>query len=1015
MNFITFVVNFKFFLCFIKNLLRFLTLTNSNKYNMKRKFNGMLTLFLALVVQLTFAQEKTISGTVTDETGLPLPGTTVLVKGTTAGVSADFDGKYSIQASPNQILMFSFVGYATQEITVGTSNSIDVVMAEDVESLEEVVVAFRKVSRATISGSSAAIDPVIIDQTPVASVDQLLQGNVTGLNVTANNGNPGASAEVIIRGEGSPTGGSEPIFFLDGVRITGADFRALNPQDFADINVLKDGASTALYGARGGNGVILITSKKGKPGKGVIEYQGSVGYGSLPQTNLDMMNAEQFRIYRNFLDPGTYTDQEIIEARTESTNWRDVFFRDPITTNHQLSFSGGTETSSYYISGGYYSQDGIIERSGLERTSLRVNLSNDVKDWLTIGTNFTVSYASEKLADDFGVNTNSPITQAFFNEPDRPAFNDDGSINNNVGFGFNALEQTRLNFDKRNQIKIVGDVFARVNLARNFNYNLTLGIDFRESERERFFKPGTNLGDQQDEGQLLITNARNATIRHTSNFDYKLDIGDKHRFNFLLGMDFERFRNRDSGIDIQNFAFTDLGVPNGGTNPVDITGDQDNATFVNYFFNVDYTFNNKYNFTGSVSYGADSDLNALNRFDWFYGLSGSWNISREEFLVNSSWVDNLKLRASYALTGNNQSAGSYASSNFLTLDQYGGESALLSLFAINDPSISWELVTDYNIGLDFRLFNRVTGNIDVYHKETSDLTFAEPVPSSTTITGAGGGTVTRNTDDYLIVNKGVEVQLAVDVLKGDNYGITLGGNYAYNLNEVNNNGVDDDGNPIEGFQDTNLSSAWFGDGEAFGTWYLVRFAGVNPANGDALYYDADGNITNVYNEDDNSVILSGKSNRAPINGGFFGNFKWNGFELDARFSFQYDKYMSNNTRFFIENPNFRTSNQAVSMLDIWRNPGDITTIPRDGVAPQFDSRLLENASFLRLKTLTLSYNLPSKFANSVGLQGLRIFAQGQNLLTWTEYRGLDPEINSRFDGFSYPVPRTYLVGVNIKF
>lgn len=972
---------------------------------MKVKLFLMLMLFMGISIS---AQQKTVTGVV--KTGSEtLPGVSIIIKGTTTGTETDLDGNYSIKVSPDQTLIFSYLGFKTVEKKVENLTVINISLIEDSVSLDEVVVAFRKQKKEAITGSVTKIDKSILEKVPVASFDQLFQGNSLGLNATSTNGNPGARSEIYIRGINSPTGGSEPIFILDGVRITGGDFRALNPSDFESVDVLKDPSSSALYGARGANGVILITSKKGKKGDGVLEYEFSNGISTLTDPNIQMMNAQQYRTFRNILSPGTFTQAQIDEVANTSTNWRDVFFRTSSTQRHLLSFSGASEKMSYYLSASYFKQEGTLERSDLERSNVRLNLSGDVKDWLTIGSNISLGFTQEDVADDFGVNTNSPVTQAFLNRPDVAAFNDDGTINNNQAFGFNALEQTRINSDVREQTKLVGNIYATAKLADNFSYKTNIGIDFREFDRKRFFKPGTNLGDQQNNGQLLFTNTRAYTISANNQLDYNLRINDNNKVDFILGMSFERFRNRTFGVDVQNFLFPDLDVIDGNASVVDATGLENNATFINYFFNADYNLKGKYFFTGSVSYSADSDFNVDNRFDWFYSAGFSWALTKEDFMDGVEWLNYAKIRASYGLTGNNQSSGLYAGLNTLTTTQYNGNTGLISPFTFNDPSVSWEKVAGYNLGIDFEMFDKkIKGTIETYYRATTELAFQEPIAPSTTITGGNGGTINTNTTDYEVTNAGIEVQLTADVVKNDNFLFQLGGNFAYNKNKVNNK------NDASGITDPNLANGWFGDGEAFGTWYLVRYAGVNPANGDALYYDANGNVTNVYDEDNNSVVLSGKSQYAPINGGFFGFVKYKAFELDARFSYQFDKYVSNNSRFFTENTNFGTFNQSVEALTIWQQPGDITKLPRNGQGSQFDTRLLENASFVRLKTLTLSYNMPRKVTDQIGLKSLRLYVQGQNLLTFTKYRGLDPELNQRFDGFSYPLAKTFLLGMNIK-
>ena len=968
---------------------------------MKLKFNHLLILAL-LFSSITLAQEKTVTGNVTDDQGLPLPGVNIVVKGTTRGMQTDFNGSYSIRASADQTLVFTYIGFKTVERLIGTLNTINVQMEVDAQTLEEVVIvgAFRNLDRDAVVGSAETVDNKVFEEIPVTSFDNLLQGNATGLNVTASNGNPGAAANINIRGLASPTGGNGPIYILDGVRITAANISRLNPNDFESVTVLKDAGSAALYGARGANGVILITTRKGSKSeqKATISYDASYGISSVSDNNFDLLSGSEFRTFQNIIAPGSFTQEQIDNA--PNTNWQNVLFRDAIQTSHALSFSGGNQTTSYFLSGSYFKQEGTLPRSNLERTTLRVNLDSDVRDWWNVGVNIQLSHVLDNRTDDFGINTNSPVAQAYVNRPDAEVFNPDGSFNTQgLSFGFNALEQIELNDDQEDRIGLNGSLFSTIKFNDRLSYSIILGLDFRELSRKRFFAPETNLGQQANNGQLLQDRDRFWTLTHTSKILYDVPIHEDHSLKLLGVFDFERQRNTTFDTDAQDFDFPQLRENNAATSFVDINGDTFNGTYVSYAANVDYSYKQKYFFNGSFTIAADSDFGTDDKFGEFFGIGGSWVISRESFLQDSSWLNYLKLRASYGENGNNQSATALGSRNFATNATFNGNAALRQPANINDPELTWETVKGINLGVDYTLFNRIRGTIDVYRNETEDVILQEPVPTSTTFTQ-----ITRNSSDFEVINQGIELSVSADIVKNKNFGLEVGGNISYNDNKVEG----------EERRDVFAGNSTFGGGNITSNFTLVRYAGVDPLNGEQLYLDANGNLTTTFNDAADAVVLD-KQAIAPINGGFYTNFRYKTFEIDARFSFQLDKYTYNNSRFFFENPSaFSNFNQNRVVLNIWQQPGDITNIPRFGEAATFDDRFLENSSFLRLRTLTLSYNLPQKFIEDIGLSRFRVFVQGQNLLTWTDYSGLDPEFDDRFEGFDFPVPRTFLFGVNIQ-
>lgn len=1035
---------------------------------MKLKLTWLMTLFMAFVMQLSFAQEKAITGTVTSaEDGLPLPGVSVIVKGTTRGVQTDFDGNYSIRASEGEILVFSFIGLKTTEKTVGAGSTINLSMAEDLAELETVVITgYRGATNASeITSSLSTVSAESIEQVPINSVDQLLQGQAAGVNVNTASGQPGQSATIIIRGRASLNGDIEPLFIVDGVPVDQDNFRSLNQNDIETMSVLKDAAATAIYGNRGAGGVILITTKTGKKGSGVkVQYRSLYGTAINPQTRFDVMNTQQFLRFQRDLLPGNQfgdglSNQAInLIALQSNTNWEDIFFRRGKTRSHEVTITTGGETSSSFTSAQYYEQEGITIGSDLKRFSFRNNFNASSRDnKFNFATNLTMNYSTSSFVVDAarGGNTGGQLDNPFivpyiglpYMSPYNPdgsiniwgtgptsgggsgAYNADGSINSDGANGFLntpyiALNTAALNTDTENEIKIVGRISGDYNFAKNLTVGASYGLDYTYIESLFINAPNSirglitpNPGSEQ-KGSQFEGFFRNANMIANAFVRYDNDITDKLNLNVAVFGEYNY-------TNTQNAGFTAFGLnpalPGSGSGfaPGDLTEGEDNDVY-NYipgvfsseselalgslFATLDMDYDGRYGISASIRRDATSRF-VENREGTFWSVSGRWNIDNESFMDNVDWVSTLKLRASYGVVGNQTVGSRYQALQAVNSGPGYQNASAYQLGALIDPNIQWETSNQANIGLSFGFWqNRLTGELDFYNNETTDLFAARPL----SVSGTGATSVQTNVGD--LVNKGIDIQLSYDLLRKSDtnpWSIRLNANANYNKNEVTS--------LPGGFTGNTLRIA---EGRQAFTWFLERWAGVNPANGEPLYLDADGNITNVYSVD-NRVYLD-KNFDPTYTGGFGADITYKGFSFNCLFSFQADRWRNNSSLAIIEDSGLAGfANMSTSMLNAWTTPGQVTDIPAlsfGGLRAVDGDRYLEDASFLRLRNVSLSYNVDRKVLEQTKLfSGVRVFVQATNLFTWTKFRGFDPEGTGATGFFDYPVPRTFTLGFDLTF
>jgi len=1040
---------------------------------MRTKFRGILTLLLAFVVQLTFAQEKTVTGQVVDGDGLPIPGVNVIIKNTTTGTQTDFDGNFSISAASNQVLQFSYIGFKTQEIRVGAKTTINVTLQPDLEELDEVVVTSYQgiLKESEVVSASSNVKSESIEQVPIASIDQVLQGNVAGANVRVASGQPGQSATVIIRGRTSINGDTEPLYVVDGMPVNQDNFRNLNSNDIESMRVLKDAAATAIYGNRGAAGVILITTKKAKKNSNLsVQYRGLYGLSNLPDSNIDVMNAFQLLRYQRDLLPGTQfgdglTDQEINAlANQTNTNWEDIILREGTTESHDLVITQGGENLSSYTSLQYFEQEGTTLRSRLQRFTLRNNLSGG-DDKFKYGTNITASFSKSNFVIDANRDANTggdldnpfivPFLSLPYLNPLNPdgtlntfgtqrsgAFNPDGSVSANGANGFEntpflALNTARFNTDRESEFRITGSANAEYNIFKNITIGSTIGVDYLNIERLFIESPNSIRGllspniDAAEEffgGTQFESFSRNFSFNSNAFIRYRNTFEDKHTvtasafteyfYNNIQGASFQafglnpKFPESSAGFVDPSTFFPDLDDPTPAAPFIpSVSSTEVETALLSYFGNVTYDYDGRYGLDLTLRRDGTSRFARDQRWGTFFSVGGRWNINEESFMENVDWVSALKLRGSFGETGNQNVLGNFFP-GFQTIGGGNGfqNAPVLSVNQLADTSVQWETTTQTNVGVDFGFWNnKLTGSLDVYDKDTEDLLFGRNISSA----GTGFSNVQSNVGE--LQNQGVEVQLSYDILRKsstNDWSVNVFGNLAFNENEIVS--LDNEQGFINAGGGTRLI-----EGERSFTYFLQRWAGVDPSNGQPLYLDADGNLTTDFDNETNGVALDKQFD--PVwTGGFGTAVSWKNFSLNALFSFAAETYRLNGTFAITEDASLAGfANQNVSMLNAWQQPGDVTPIPSlafGGLRGQAGDRYLEDASYLRLRNATLSYNVDQEAIQQIGfLSAIRIYAQGTNLFTWSEWRGYDPESNTLSEFFSFPSARTVSFGVDITF
>jgi TonB-linked SusC/RagA family outer membrane protein len=1018
----------------------------------------ILLAFGICVTSNAYAQSKQITGKVTaSDDGLPIIGASIKAENSTVGTQSDASGNYSITVpAGTSRLTVSYVGYTPQTVSIGNRSVVNLVLVGDNSQLNEVVVTgYTSSSRDKSTVSSTKVSAKNIENVPIGSFDQVLQGRVPGLSVLAGTGQPGAVATVYVRGATSINGSNTPLYIVDGVPVEPSVFSTLNPNEFESVDVLKDAAATSLYGSRGATGVLVITTKRGKAGKTVFNYDVQVGFSERSSTKFNMLTTQEQLSLQNTLrlGPGftlspsntaavsaTVNGQRLTLTAAQkaraldslgqiNTQWDDLFFRKGSFQSHQLSASGGNENTRFYTALSYYSQEGIAIRSKLDRYNLRFNLDHTAGK-LKLGLQSGIGWSKSNFVEsEAAIALANPFAAAYLALPyESPYYNGGSQIytTNWAGqsttpfpvfdsrLGSNALSRIDNTFIKNNQLKQTLSLNLSYEFFKGFTAKSTLGVDFRETVNESGVYPLTLQGSQTTNGgagSYSTGNSRNLQLIQTSGFQYLNSFG-KH--DFFATTLFETIRNRLLSFNYTAFGInpallnTPAGVSQGaatapGNTVIPTVGGGKTQSGINsYIAIVKDTYADKYTLQVSVRRDGSSQVPAVNRWHNFFSVSGNWNAKKEDFLQDVKWLDVLRLRASYGTTATPFGTGNGNNFGYLALysaTNYAGLGGIAPSTPGN-PEYNWEFTKQTDVGVEFGFFNnRLRSTVDLYIKNTNNLFVSRQLSAT-----SGFGSVNVNAGSMR--NKGIEFQLEGDVVKSKDWLVNIFSNFAYNKNSITSLGQV---NQFE--QGTSIIRT----GLPLGSHYTVKSAGVDPQTGNYLYYNRDGSTTTTYSAATQSVAEFGTF-YAPYQGGFGLNLNYKTFSISSLFSYAQQFSRFNNQSFFLTNP----ANIAAYGLDnvvntVWTTPGQITTIGGVSSQRQFNSVDIQDASFVRFRNLLVSYNLPQTVVKKLKyFSSVRIFAQGQNLYTWTKWTGFDPEDSNNLASFEYPTPRTFTFGLSVN-
>lgn len=1025
---------------------------------MRSKFKWIFTLLLAFSMQFSFAQEKNVTGTI-KENGLPLPGVSIMIKGTTKGTQTDMNGKYSISASQGDALVFTYIGMTSQTITVGASNSIDVVMVEDGQVLNTVEIVNtgydRTRTKAETTSAITTISSKTLENRPNASFLNSLQGTAPGLTILSASGQPGsAKIDMFIRGISSINAATEPLIVIDGIPTNGNQFRNLNQNDFETVAVLRDAAATSIYGNRGANGVLVITTKRAKYGSALnISYDVVTGFNRLPEEHYNMSNAKQALTIEKRKNTGfgsTLTDEEIANWDGPNTRWRDVFFKVGMTQQHNLGLSFGGANTSNYTSIGYFNQEGMVPTTDFQRFTIRNNFNGkSANDKFTYSSQVALGYSTRnQLVEETtaGVANNgiqNPLLGAIAGLPyvESGQFTDGRDLIEAIGTDFNGPNDTYVLEDilkgsmpnRFTETSILANIAVTYKLSDAFTLGNKSGVDYKVSDRVFARAPYNYLAlavaqsaGQEFSGIEQMSTTRDFTFTNIVSLNYSKLFNDAHRIEVGAFLEYMKAHYNSTaqgqtGLNPKTWSFgagTGYVAPDVANNNYipTVSAQKIDAGTLSYFGTIDYDYKQRYGVSGVVRRDASYRFVDDNKWGTFWSVSGRWNIDQEAFMQNSG-IDMLKLRVSYGTQGNQNVISPAYGTNPL----FPGSNLIRDTNATNSAAVPgydnipgiytarvanmgllWEEVSQANIGLDFRVAKgRLEGNVDVYRKETDQL-YTQIRRSAAT------GFYTQDGNNGKLRNSGVELSLKYKLVDSNDFKLSVFANGSYNKGEVVSIDIADQSG------DLNLTQP----GLLTYEFNLIPYLGVNQANGNLLFLDADGNVTETPNETDDRRP-TGKSLIPKFQGGFGLNVDYKGFYSDVLFSWAKDVWKLDISDFWAHQLDFiGDENVSADLLNSWtaENPTNLPSLDATNQNFSFQSdRFLNDASFLRLRSLSVGYSFPKKYLDNTFIDGLKLFVQGENLMVWSKWRGFDPEMYTAGTQSTYPNPKTISVGASIQF
>lgn len=988
---------------------------------MKKSLQG---LFLLLFMGLSaMAQDRTITGTINSkEDGSAMAGVSVTVKGARIGTVSTNDGKFSLKVPASaKTLVFKYVGYGEQEQSITNIIQVKVILESDSRVLNEVVVigygTGKKIS--SVVGSVAVVSGKTFQDRPIANAFDALQGRVAGLQIFTSSGEPSQTSSVRLRGVGSLGASSTPLYLLDGIPIEGSTVVSMNPNDIENISVLKDASATSIYGARAANGVIYITSKKGKIGRpSEIRVSTQIGFSDLANEDFfnQFMNTKQLTDF--WLATGYQTQPQInslLAAYPNDTKWYNSYYKNGAPTKQtDVSISGGGGKTTYYISGSYFTQEGLAYRSGFKRYTMRSNLNTAVNDWVSIGLNLSAG-TDDRQTNPFGSNsTNRGL--ALLAAPFYSPFDKSGVLYPNLipGWGRYNPEYLANNLPSNgNNVQANPSAYVEIKPIKNMTIKSQVGMD--ASDYRVSSKQLPSFIGSLNNGNASESFSRGVTKTVTNTIEYKFYLKN-HSFTSLIGNEY--IDNTSTGFSGSSAGQTDdrLTLIGAGPNLRNAGSSKSEYAYKSKFGRLEYNYSSKYFIDLSLRQDEASRFGKNNRTAQFWSAGGMWKLKQEKFFSNIKWLSDLTLKASTGTSGNS-SIGDYQSQALVGTTQFDGGTG----FFVSTPgnsSLSWETQQNTTIGIKTELFDRVRLEVELYKRDTKNMLISVPYAYT-----SGFSSITSNVGT--LTNSGIDVTFDFDILPNNKRKAYLTPylNLNYNKNEI-----------TQLFQGKNY---WIipntGVSWAIGqpvSYFYPLFSQINPTSGLPEWYKPNSiaekivetlkeknNVTTTFNT--TALQQNTGIQRYPkINGGFGLSGGFEGIYVQADFSFSQGKYMINNDRYFFENPNqFPGFNQSARILNYWKKPGDVALFPKYGTQfTQFDSRLIEDASFLRLKTLTVGYNVPESIIKPTKLiKGMKVYYIARNLLTYTGYLGPDPEVDSNIGFGTNPNTKQHALGIDFRF
>lgn len=988
--------------------------------------------FACLFLSIGMAMAQThVSGIVTSsEDGEPVIGATVKVVGSqTAGTVTDIEGRFSLSVSkPGVELEFSSIGLVSKRVKA--SENMTVVLQVDSHTLEQVVITGYGSAKklGSVVGSVASVDKKKLESIVTPNFTDALAGQVSGLSVLSGAGDPSSAATIRLRGVNSIQSSSQPLFILDGAPISASFYATLNPADIESITVLKDAASTAIYGARAANGVIVLTSKQGKYSEQVgLSVRAQYGIASATSDGVEMMNSKQYIKFRDLIgQPVTDEIRNLVDKYNINTNWRDEMIDDAAPTlDVNATMQGGGQTVNYYVSFNHHKQDGLIEMSKMHRNTLNARINARLNRFFKIG--FTTNLGVQRYSQNAEWSASGKIYSANplvfarqalpYDTPYQYTIDENGKMikgGRAIGLKYSGLNMPWwYNSHRdyyRNKLTLNTSLTETFTPIEGLTFQALQSMNGYENMNHGSFSPYDafvdGMGNKIEAGKGSVSASMSRyyqfTLSHTA--EWRKQFGD-HYVGILLGEETRIERSR--GLSAYSEGQTDprlLLLPNGTTVTPEDLGDSKVEEVANSLFaNAEYNYKEKYYVTASIRRDGSSKFAPDHRWGTFWSAGAKWDLKKENFLKDVEWLNDLSLSFNYGTTGNDSGAGSYDYLGLFTDGGlYNGESSI-GIAQMKNEKLTWEKTAKWNVGLNFSIFDRAHFTVDFYRNKTTDMLMSIPY-SMTTGYSAGIGNVASMT------NTGIEADVDVDILRTKDFYWSFKANVGYNKNEITE--------LFQGRDEYVLSNTGMklAVGHAYGEFYQVRFAGVDPQTGAPLYYDKDGNKTKKFNEERDAVFL-GKKRFAPWTGGFGTNFRYKNVSLIADFAWVAGKYMLINDDYFIANPQLATTwNQRVEMLNIWTTPGQITDIPGAKYDVHITDQQLQNASFLRMKTLSIQYEFPKKWMQATRyIKGVKVFGIARNLFTITPFEGYDPEPDMNLVQFNYPNTRQFVIGAEISF